>query len=105
MCMFSLQCLAGGTLTAAGEIGNVDGQHRQQAGGNEGDDAFQKRNDVLHNYAPFDLMARVYRAGAVVSVILSQNGNTPGFPKTENRGYPIRLLLFVQCLAQHRGDQ
>ena len=38
--------------TAAGKIGNVNGQHRQQTGGKEGDNAFQKGNNIFHRQAP-----------------------------------------------------
>lgn len=38
----------GGALAAAGKIGNIDGQHRQKARRNKGDDALQKGNKIDH---------------------------------------------------------
>ena len=38
----------GAALAAARKVGQVDGQHGQQAGRNKGDDAFQERDQILH---------------------------------------------------------
>ena len=43
---------AGRTHTAACEVGDIDGQHGQQTGGEEGDDALQKGNEILHEVSP-----------------------------------------------------
>ena len=44
---------AGGALSAAGEVGHIDRQHGEQAGGDEGNNPFQKGNEVLHTATPF----------------------------------------------------
>ena len=42
------QGLAGGSFTATGKLGNIDREHRKQTRGYEGNDAFQKRDHILH---------------------------------------------------------
>ena len=43
------QGTAGAARPAPGKVGEIDRQHRQQAGGKEGDDAFQKSDEILHS--------------------------------------------------------
>ena len=40
-------------LAAAGKVGQINGQHGQQTGGDEGDDTLQKGNEILQRDHPF----------------------------------------------------
>ena len=47
------QGLANAALAAARKVRNIDGQHGQKTRRNEGDDAFQKSDYILHFHTPF----------------------------------------------------